>query len=270
MHQSYLHHFLFAFIYQKVLFFFSSQAETFPWDVTQKIPVNRSLPLNNYPLLSSHIHTLLTLLLLSTAALFYLPLSSSLPSADVNIWQLTVGFFFPLIRTLEVLIGHYTLFLGPPAGPPPLLQTLWSSDEIFQGNNRFLCTPIAVLRRQKAHIKNRKCSRANRTFRAVQKINIYRLPLKEKAALNGFACVCVCLAFCTIRKISYESNWSVLLSYIWGGSNWDWSPALTLRNSWVNSRWPSKPTDLREHNKMAITLFILQTRHSMDSKCTTD
>lgn len=69
----------------------------------------------------------------------------SLPSVDVNIWQLCVCVcmcvcwyrFFSLIKTLEVLIGHYTLFSGPPACPPPLPRTLWSSDQMFRGNNSF-------------------------------------------------------------------------------------------------------------------------------------
>lgn len=63
-----------------------------------------------------------------------------LPSADVNIWQLCVcadtDFFFPLIKTLEVLIGHYTLFFRHHPPPTPL-QTLWSSNQIFRGNNSF-------------------------------------------------------------------------------------------------------------------------------------
>lgn len=81
-----------------------------------------------------------------------------LPSVDVNIWQLCVCAdtdFFSLIKTLEVLIGHYTLFSGPPACPAPLPQTLWSSDRIFRGNNSFPCsqTHTAVLKKQKAHFK---------------------------------------------------------------------------------------------------------------------
>lgn len=152
MQQSYLHHFLFTFIYTSIKI--KSVVSPHRLKHFHGTLHRRYLLIDHYHWIIIHYLALTFTLLLSTAALFYLPLSSSLPSADVHIWQLTVGFFSSsLIRTLEVLIGHYTLFLGPPAGPPPLLQTLWSSDEIFQGNNRFLCTPIAVLRKQKAHIK---------------------------------------------------------------------------------------------------------------------
>lgn len=107
-----------------------TQCWELPCDIRQKLPANRSLPLNNYPLCRSHIYTFLTKLLLSAAA----PSPLLLPADDVDVWQLCLctDRFFSLIRTLEVVIGHYTLFLGSPASPTPFPPTLWFSDRSAQ------------------------------------------------------------------------------------------------------------------------------------------
>lgn len=68
------------------------------------------------------------------------PVRRSIPMLTSDSFVCVPTAFLPLIKTLNALIGHYTLFLGPPAGPPPPSQTLWSSNGMLGGRNSFLCT----------------------------------------------------------------------------------------------------------------------------------